>query len=776
MLKLRTLISLTLVSAVTLSVAAETLPPRRVHSKAPGTAFVDVSRMKAPAAANAALTADFTVSGSDALAPVHTENFDGGMAAWTAAPASSDISWSTKRIGEPGTAKSFSAIDENDVASLYVEGPYAAYRRAISTLTSAAVKVPERGTLSMYVGYSLNYNDYASLVLSVSDDDFETETKLWTSLQQSDEKPWKWRYVTADISAFAGKNVKLRLTYGPGTADSFGTGGYMADFAIDGLTVSGMKSVDKVDVMTGETVRFTDLTQGKPVAWKWTMPGAVPPTSTEASPEVYYTIDGTYDVSLEVTDANGNTASRTRTAFVGVTGTAPVAKIIPPATFRSSANRKYLVAPMVPVRFRDGSTGFPTERGWAFTHTDATDASAISTSEEENPEVAYPFLHDHLAALSVGNMHGTSDVLCEVTAEYSSVVTNLGPDDVSTTFDMDDWGLFPGSNTQKITAYAEHFSAPSRPVMVDGAYVFFNRADAEEVTDQIASVGVHLYTAKDGKPDQRLDSWWWDVFELDLPSASGQAVGTSFQFTEAPFVSDEFFIVVDGIPEFSETCAVSFGMAKFRDHDNTAYMLKDGKWMSVADYFPAGANHTSFMIYPSVHHSVMASLADSTAPVKVGAKAGKLDYPIFSYLGYEAPIASDSDWLRVAGTPNGLTVDTLAIAYDALPVGIDERTGTLTLTDGASTLDIKVTQSRSSGISSVAETISDLTVFPAVFTDSFGVYGLEEGDKVTVYNLSGQVVWNGRATDTSLKIDASGFAQGVYIVATPTKAVKAVKK
>ncbi len=105
-----------------------------------------------------------------------------------------------------------------------------------------------------------------------------------------------------------------------------------------------------------------------------------------------------------------------------------------------------------------------------------------------------------------------------------------------------------------------------------------------------------------------------------------------------------------------------------------------------------------------------------------------------------------------------------------------ERTGTLTLTDGASTLEIHLTQSRSSGINSVAETVSDLTVFPSVFTDSFGVYGLTSGDKVTVYSLAGEVVWNGRASDTSLKIDASAFAPGIYIVATPTKAVKAVKK
>ena len=79
-------------------------------------------------------------------------------------------------------------------------------------------------------------------------------------------------------------------------------------------------------MMTGEAITLADMSEGNPVAWKWTLPGAVPSTSTETSPSVYYTADGIYDISLEVTDADGNTASRTRTAFVNVTGTAPVAK------------------------------------------------------------------------------------------------------------------------------------------------------------------------------------------------------------------------------------------------------------------------------------------------------------------------------------------------------------------------------------------------------------------------------------------------------------------
>lgn len=769
-------ISLLILSAATAmsAVAGIDAPARRSAMAAPRQAFAGVTPAKAPFFANGSFAVDFTIEGADALAPVYTDNFDTGMSAWTIEPAGSAIEWCTKRIAAAGNAKSFSAIDPDDVASLYVEGPYQVYKRAISSATSADIEIPDRATLSFYAGYSLNYNDMASLVLSISTDGFVTEQVLWDSTKQPGERPWAWRYITADLSDYAGQTVKLRFTYGPGTADSFGTGGYMADFAIDGLAVSAPKSVESVDVMTGDIIRLVPITDAASASFMWSFPGATPSTSTDANPAFYYTEDGTYDITLTVTDAEGNTSSKTRQAFAKVTGTSPVARILPPATFRSASNYKHLVAPLVPVQFSDASTGFPTRHEWMFTFADE-DPDVITYSDEADPEVAFNYLHDHFVGLTASNSHGSSDATCEVTAEYSDVITNLRPGDYATTFDMQDWGIFPGSNTRKITAYAERFSAPSRPVMIDGAYVYFNRADAEEITDQIANVGVHIYTSKDGKPDKRVDSWWWSVYELDLPSTSTELVGTAFPFTDCPIIDDEFFIVVDGLPEFSETCAVSFAMAGFRAEGNTAYMLKDGEWIAAADYFPAGANHTSFLIYPSVNHSVMKSLAEDEV-VNVGKEAGTVDYTIFSYLGYKTPVETDCDWLHVEGEPNGMTVDDIHIRYDALPAGMTSREGKLTLTDGASTLDIVVKQSNKSGVADMTAEAAAPGVFPAVFTDSFRVYGLGEGADVTVYSISGSAVHHAIATDGSVSVDASAFTPGVYLIHTPGHTLKAIKK
>lgn len=735
--------------------------------------FSGVTKSKRLAPESTTAKADFTVKGADALVAVYSESFDNGMEGWTIDPSDPNVTWTTQDMG---STKSFSAIEAGDKASLYVDGPYQTFKRAKSGVISPVLTVPTNGVLTFYVGYSLNYNDVASLTLSVSDDGFATEKQLWSSLDEKGEKPWAWRYVTIDVADMAGKQVQLKFLYGPGTSDSFGMGGYLGDYAIDALKLSGMKPVESVDVMTGEEIALSDLSTGDVKSWLWTMPGAVPETSAEANPVIYYTRDGKYDISLTVTDGSGATSTKTCPGFVTVTGTEPVARIIPPATFRLSTNRLPLVAPLVPVTFRDGSKGFPTERQWSFMHV-TDDPSELVTSEEENPEVAFAYLHDKSIGLAVANQHGASLDTIKVTAEYSGVVTNMRPTDAATTFDMGDWGIFPGSNTRKITAYAERFSAPSRPIMIPGAYVFFNRADAESISDQIANVGVHLYTSENGLPGKRIDSFWWSVYELDLPSVSGEMVGTAFPFTDNPIVDGEFFIVVDGIPEFTETCAVSFGMAKFRGEGNTAYMLKDGTWMGADEYFPAGANHTSFMVYPQVIHSVMASLAADKGPVTFDKNGGKKDYPIFSCMGYDFPVESDATWLRATGEPNGMTVDDIHIECDPLPDAVEQRTGKLTLTDGASTLEIPVVQTKQNSAEDVTIGEQAPVAFPSVFTDVVRVYGLEAGAEATAYTAAGVAVWQGTVGgDGMVEIDGTSFPRGIIVVTDGTSAVKAVKK
>ena len=422
-----------------------------------------------------------------------------------------------------------------------------------------------------------------------------------------------------------------------------------------------------------------------------------------------------------------------------------------------------MVAPLVGVQYQDNSTGYPTSWEWTFDGVSPEPYTQV-TSTEENPVVAYNFLHQHSVGLHVANEHGESDDAVDVSVEYSGLITNFEPGDQATTFDLEGYGTFPGTNSMGITAYAEKFSKPSRPILVFGAYVYFVTASAVDLLDQIADVGVHLYTSENGLPGKKLDSTWWRVFELDTPSGNTM-IGTAFEFNPK-VIDDEFFIVVDGIPEKNDSVDVSFAMARFRDHGNTAYMYKDKEWIDVSTYFPAGANHTSYMIMPSIIHSVMSPIPTDREPLVVGKEAGTVEYPFFSIYGYETPVQSDAEWCRIVGKPNGLTLDTLLISYDRLPDGIEERVATLTLNDSISTYDIKVTQSVN-GVSAVEQVVApQVTLYPTVFDQEVTVEFPEGAQTVIVSDESGRTMYRRELdkTERQAVIDASAWATGTYFV------------
>ena len=707
------------------------------------------------------LVAEFSCYTSDAYSPTWSENFDAGIGEWNI-EGTDDVAWIVQKI--TGTGKNFADTDPDDVQSLYVDGPYQIFKRAKAKATSPLIKVPANGSLEVYVGFSQNMDDYCRLSLTISTDEFATEQELWNSADETGELSWRWHHVIVSLEEYVGKSVQLRFTYGPGKDDMFNLGGYMGDFAIDGMKILGISTIDGISLKTGEIVRFADLSSGEPAEWHWTFPGATPSESTEREPQVFYTRDGHYDVTLTVSNAEG-TDTKTRTAFVEVVGSAPVAKIIPPATFRNAENHYPLVAPMAKVQFADGSSNFPTSRSWAFSGVDP-EPYAVFESTDECPVVQYSYQHNQAVTLHVENEHGASDDAINVSAEYYAAINNLEADDRAATFDLDGRGTFPGTNSMKITAYAEKFSKPSCPMVVYAAYVYFVTAEAKALTDQISDVGVHLYTSENGLPGKRIESTWWRVFELDLPSG-GYLQPTEFEFTPT-VIDDEFFVVIDGIPEKNDSVDVSFAMADFRDHGNTAYMLKDGEWREVSSYFPAGANHTSFYVTLSMGHSVMMPLPmGAEGTVTVGKDAGKVDFPFFSLLGYKTPVASSDDWCSVVNTPNNLTSDTLEIAYDRLPAGLEQREAVLTVTDGFTSYDIHVVQRADyeSGVAAI-ET-SAISVCPSMVSDGFSIVGLNERAAVNVVDLNGRTVFADNVGPDA-RIDAANWAAGMYIVKVTT--------
>ena len=124
---------------------------------------------------------------------------------------------------------------------------------------------------------------------------------------------------------------KLRVaTYGRGTWES--------DLysSVPSVPVASF-TADNVNICVEQSVQFTSTSTGQPTSYSWTFQGGTPATSTTTqNPSVTYNTAGTFDVSLTVTNANGNDIE-TQTGYITVTGastnTLPVNEGFTAATF-----------------------------------------------------------------------------------------------------------------------------------------------------------------------------------------------------------------------------------------------------------------------------------------------------------------------------------------------------------------------------------------------------------------------------------------------------------
>ena len=71
-------------------------------------------------------------------------------------------------------------------------------------------------------------------------------------------------------------------------------------------------------VALGSSVNFTDGSFGDIVSWSWTFEGGTPASSTQQNPTITYNEEGDFDVTLTVTDADGNSETLTRTNYIHV--------------------------------------------------------------------------------------------------------------------------------------------------------------------------------------------------------------------------------------------------------------------------------------------------------------------------------------------------------------------------------------------------------------------------------------------------------------------------
>ncbi|GEM_PF-1230183 len=147
---------------------------------------------------------------------------------------------------------------------------------------------------------------------------------------------------------------------------------------------------DKTDVLVGELINFSDLSTYDPDSWNWDFGNGV--TSTSQNPSTTYSAEGTYTVSLTVSN-NAGTDTKTITNYINVT--AP-SQDPPSADFVASPVSVFVGDP---IDFTDLSSNNPTSWFWQF--------GDGQTSTSQNPSIIY-------------SSPGIYTVILETTNEFGS--------------------------------------------------------------------------------------------------------------------------------------------------------------------------------------------------------------------------------------------------------------------------------------------------------------------------------------------------------------------
>lgn len=86
----------------------------------------------------------------------------------------------------------------------------------------------------------------------------------------------------------------------------------------ENLSLDASFTSNASQVLTGNSIQFTDQSIGSINSWNWTFEGGNPASSTDQNPIVQYNSAGNYDVSLSVTDNNGCSITENIADFINV--------------------------------------------------------------------------------------------------------------------------------------------------------------------------------------------------------------------------------------------------------------------------------------------------------------------------------------------------------------------------------------------------------------------------------------------------------------------------
>lgn len=154
-------------------------------------------------------------------------------------------------------------------------------------------------------------------------------------------------------------------------------------------------SADEVSILSGESVTFTDESDGGPTEWAWEF---IPEsgstiTSTEQNPEIIFDNPSTYSVKLVASNSEFSD-EELKENYITVIDASEVA-----ADFSANTRTTYEGSE---VNFTDESVGNATSWEWTF------EGGTPSSSTEQNPTVTYSSAGKYKVTLTASNDSNTS--------------------------------------------------------------------------------------------------------------------------------------------------------------------------------------------------------------------------------------------------------------------------------------------------------------------------------------------------------------------------------
>ncbi len=150
----------------------------------------------------------------------------------------------------------------------------------------------------------------------------------FTDLTTNSPTDWSWTFTGGTPDASTAQNpvitynilgtfdVSLTAANKTGTGATTTKTAYITVTAIPAPVAAFTAS--KTSLSRGGSVTFTDQSANGPTAWEWTFEGGTPATSTAQNPSVTYSTEGTYDVTLTVTNGGGDN-TLVKTDYITVT-------------------------------------------------------------------------------------------------------------------------------------------------------------------------------------------------------------------------------------------------------------------------------------------------------------------------------------------------------------------------------------------------------------------------------------------------------------------------